>query len=131
MTGNEVALDTNQAVALLNDDPVAIAFYSSFQKFSLPTPVLGELVFGALNSNRVPENLANIDRLVMRCHVLDVTRRTAVEYASVRLQLKLAGRPIPPNDIWIGAICREQSIQLATTDAHFAFIEGLQVIMPP
>ena len=131
MTGSDVALDTNQAVALLNDDPRAIAFYSSFQSLSLPTPVLGELVFGALNSKRVTENLANIDRLISRCRILDVTRATAAVYGSVRLKLKLAGRPIPPNDVWIGAICREQNISLASADAHFTFVEGLQVIVPP
>jgi len=131
MTGNEVALDTNQAVALLNDDPRAVAFYSSFQTLFLPAPVLGELAFGALNSKRITENLANIDRLVARCQVLDVTRVTASEYARVRQKLKLAGRPIPPNDIWIGAICREHGIPLATADGHLDFIEGLQVIAPP
>ena len=36
-------------------------------------PVIGELRYGALNSRRSTENLAEIERLVSRCHVLDIT----------------------------------------------------------
>src|SRR5258708_5502993 len=131
MTGNSVALDTNQAVALLNDTASAVAFYSTFAEVALPTPALGELIFGALNSTRVAENLANIDRLVARCRVLGVTGATASESAAVRLALRQAGRPIPPNDVWIGSICRERGLPLATVDRHFSFIAGLNLVVPP
>jgi predicted nucleic acid-binding protein len=131
MTGNKVALDTNQAVALLNNEPAAVAFFSSFREVSLPVPALGELIFGAMNSTRVADNLSNIDQLVARCRVLEVTATTAIRYAAVRLMLKRAGRPIPPNDVWIGALRLEGDIPLATADRHFSFITGLDLIVPP
>jgi len=37
--------------------------------------------------------------------ILDLTAETAARYAEVRLELKRAGTPIPPNDAWIAALC--------------------------
>ena len=131
MTGNSVALDTNQAVAILNDDPTSLHFYSAFSELAIPTPVLGELIYGALNSNKVAENLAAVDRLASRCRLLEIRKTTCTYYAQVRLALKQAGRPIPSNDVWIGAICVEHQIRLATADQHFTSIKALDLVTPP
>src|SRR3954454_23834439 len=98
MTGSSVALDTNQAIAILNDVPAAIAFYSTFAELCLPVIVLGELRYGALNSARVAENLERIDRLMQRCRVLSAGDATAASYARLRMALKQLARPIPEND---------------------------------
>ena len=44
------------------------------------------------------------------------------------LELKQKGRPIPGNDLWIAAICKEQNLTLFTGDAHFDTINGLKVV---
>jgi tRNA(fMet)-specific endonuclease VapC len=59
---------------------------------------VGELRYGALNSRKADDNLAEVERLVARCHVLDVTATTAEVYARIRLALKTKGKPIPEND---------------------------------
>jgi predicted nucleic acid-binding protein len=43
----------------------------------LLVPVVGELRYGALNSRRAEENLAEVERLLARCRVLDVAVATA------------------------------------------------------
>ena len=131
MNGNSAALDTNQAIAILNDVPAAIAFYSTFDELILPATVIGELRFGALNSQRSTENLEKIDRLAARCRVLDTTATTAIAYAQIRMQLKQIGHPTPENDIWIAAVCVQHSIALASADRHFNAIQGLTLISPP
>jgi tRNA(fMet)-specific endonuclease VapC len=93
MNGNSAALDTNQAIAILNDSPAAIAFYSTFDELILPATVIGELRFGALNSQRSSENLEKVDRLAARCRVVDTTATTAIPYAQIRMQLKQIGHP--------------------------------------
>jgi tRNA(fMet)-specific endonuclease VapC len=131
MSGSSLALDTNQAIAILKDDPGALAFYSTFTELCLSVIVIGELRYGALNSSKVTENLGRLDRLVARCRVLVGTPATAASYARLRLLLKQLARPIPINDLWIAASCDEHSLPLATDDSHFGHVPGLSLIAPP
>ncbi len=128
MNGSDIALDTNQAIAVLNDTGDAGQWVQAFASVYLPVPVVGELRFGALNSQRVTENLSRVEQLVARCKVLDATLVTAEVYARIRLQLKQKGKPIPENDVWIAAICMEHGMPLATADDHFTEVDGLTVV---
>lgn len=123
--GDSVALDSNVVIAVLNDHGGAGPWVQRYQDIYLPLPVVGELRYGALNSNRPEENLRRIERLLSRCHVLDLRPATAEIYARLRLDLKRKGRPIPENDLWIAAACVENEMPLATLDAHFQQVDGL------
>lgn len=107
-----------QAGTLLSQSP---------EEVLLPAPVIGELRYGALNSRRSAENLVEVERLVNRCRVLDITAMTAAVYARLRLRLKEKGKPIPENDLWIAALCVvEHQVPLVTLDGHFDAIEELE-----
>lgn len=125
MSGNSVALDTSAAIALLAGQAGSL-LSQSVEEFLLPVPVIGELRYGALNSRRSSENLAEVERLVARCRVLDITTATASMYAQLRLGLKEKGKPIPENDLWIAALCVEHQVLLITLDAHFDAVEELE-----
>ena len=125
MSGNSVALDTSVAIAVLAGQAGSL-LSQSIEEFLLPVPVIGELRYGALNSKRRTDNLAEVERLVARCHTLDITAATAAVYAGLRLHLKEKGKPIPENDLWIAALCVEHQVPLATLDRHFELIEGLE-----
>ena len=127
MNGNKLALDTNQAIAILNREDEARKI-QTFTEIYLPVPVVGELRFGALNSQKSEANLERISHLVNRCHAVGINLDTAEIYARIRLHLKQKGRPIPENDLWIAAICVQHAIPLATADDHFSAIEELTVI---
>jgi tRNA(fMet)-specific endonuclease VapC len=45
----------------------------------------------------------------------------------VKNVLRLKGRPIPENDLWITAIALEHDLAVATQDAHFEEIDNLKV----
>ena len=128
MNGSSIALDTNEAIAVLNNTGDTGRWIAAFALVQLPVPVVGELRFGALNSRRANENRERIEALVKRCRVLDVNVTTAEVYAGVRLRLKRAGKPIPENDVWIAALCIQHGLPLATSDEHFAHVEGLEVV---
>ena len=128
MSGSRIALDTNQAIAVLNDMGDAGNWVRTYQEVCLPLPVVGELHFGALNSRRAEENLRRADALVARCEVLEPDVATAQTYARIRLELKRKGRPILENDVWIAALCVQHDIPFATADAHFTEISALQVV---
>jgi tRNA(fMet)-specific endonuclease VapC len=126
-TGARVGLDSDVAIALLNDAPGVWTQIQNFDEIYLPVPTIGELRFGALNSGRPEENLRKIDFLIARCQVLDVRLSTTEVYARIRLGLKRKGKPIPENDLWIAAVCMEHGLPLATYDGHFEEVEDLSL----
>ncbi len=128
MTGPNIALDTNEAIAVLNDVDDAGRWITTFSRVFLPVPVVGELRFGAVNSRKAHANIDRIDNLLKRCRVLDVNVETTLVYANVRSRLKQAGRPIPENDVWIAALCIQHDLPLASSDQHFLHVEGLRLV---
>jgi predicted nucleic acid-binding protein len=52
--------------------------------------------------------------------------RTALQYAAIRLELKRAGTPIPVNDLWIAALCRQHGCDIVSRDRHFDSVPGLR-----
>lgn len=130
MNGSSVAIDTNMAAAVLNDDMETIAWLNGFAQLLLPVQVLGELMFGFMNSSRAASNLPRLRAFVTRCTVLETTQTTAEHYAATRLTLKQQGKPIPENDLWIAATCLQHAVPLATRDTHFAAVSRLVVVQP-
>lgn len=128
MSGSVVALDTNEAIAVWNDFGDAGKWIAGFSVVYLPVPVVGELRFGALNSQRAQENRGRVEALVAACTILDVNLVTADIYASVRFRLKQAGNPIPENDVWIAALCIQRFIPMATSYRHFANVKQLEIV---
>lgn len=131
MTGSKVALDTNQAVHLLNDVPAVVAWLDTFDELHLPVTVVGELLYGALNSARATGNIAKVDALVNRWQLLGISVATSRVYAQLRLHLKARGWPVPENDVWIAALCVEHDVPLATDDAHFTAFSTLNTVQVP
>jgi len=58
--------------------------------------------------------------------VLDADESTTRCYADISLELRQAGRPIPTNDIWIAALCRQHELPLLSRDRHFDTLSGIQ-----
>lgn len=122
------SLDTNIVIRLFKNDPIITKTLITLSIFCLPIPVIAEILFTARNSSRQKENLKVYNEFIDVCDVLNITRKTADRYSSIRLELKQKGRPIPENDLWIASICIEQNLPLITGDAHFDNINDLKVI---
>jgi predicted nucleic acid-binding protein len=60
--------------------------------------------------------------------VLDVDEETTHHYAAMGWELKRSGKPIPANDLWIAALCRQHSLPLISRDRHFDVVRGLERI---
>jgi len=58
--------------------------------------------------------------------VLEVSDATSASYAEVRLELRRAGTPIPTNDIWIAALCRQHALPILSQDEHFDLVDGVR-----
>ena len=122
-----IALDTNIAVEILNNNELTINLLRQFDLVHLPITVCGELLFGAKNSSRIYYNLPRFEAFISRCQILDTVEPVAAEYSSIKKHLKDTGSPIPENDIWIAAICKVYDVMLFTRDGHFSKIPTLRL----
>jgi predicted nucleic acid-binding protein len=123
-----VILDTNALSAAADDDPGLIALLSRAQQMAIPVIVLGEYRHGIAQSRNRESYESWLSRLIEDSMVLDITEPTTHEYAEIVLELKRKGRPIPTNDIWIAALCRQYSLPLLSRDRHFDLVGGTKRI---
>lgn len=122
-------LDTSILIALLADETTVKEKLSQADEVLIPSIAIGELYYGAWKSQRTRENLARIDELAGESVVLGCGIRTARRYGEIKHALRMKGRPIPENDLWIAAIALEHALTLATRDAHFDDVAALAVEM--
>ena len=121
-------LGTNAISALLEDDEGLHARIAGENTLFLPVIAIGEFRFGLLAS-RLRESLSEKLAVLIRNTVqLDVTDATTPHYADLRQALKLAGMPIPANDLWIAALARQHTQPILSRDAHFDHVPGIDRI---
>ena len=119
-------LDTNALSAYLDREPEAVEIVSQAGMLAIPVVVAGEFAFGIAQSRHREAYERALQRMLDRCTVLDVGIETARHYAAIRLELKVAGKPIPANDVWIAALSRQHAIPVMSRDSHFDFVGGLR-----
>lgn len=122
-----ILLDASVVIDLFRGNQSLLPKLQSYQKFYLPVIVLGELYYGAHRSGKLSEKVQEIERFLGDVTLLEVTSDTAKHYASIKNELRLQGKPIPENDIWIAALAKEYGLAIGTQDKHFDLIAGLQV----
>ncbi|MDR3677981.1 MAG: type II toxin-antitoxin system VapC family toxin [Acidobacteriota bacterium] len=119
-------LDTNALSAIADGHQSATKQFSRAHQVAIPVIVLGEYRFGIAQSRHQRKYELWLEELIACSEVLAVDEETAISYAVLRAQLKTSGTPIPSNDVWIAALCRQHSLPLLSRDRHFDFIKGLQ-----
>jgi tRNA(fMet)-specific endonuclease VapC len=117
-------VDTNALSAAADDDPAVIALIARAEQMAIPVIVLGEYRYGIAQSRNRAGYEKWLDELLHDCIVLDINEATTRDYADITLELKRAGKPIPTNDIWIAALCRQHSLPLLSRDRHFDLVPG-------
>lgn len=122
-------LDTNAIIALFAGEAVIEQNLAQADEVFAPSIAIGELYFGARKSGQAKGNLARIDEFVANSVVLGCDTDTARRYGEVKDALRLKGRPLPENDIWIAAIALQFDLPLVTRDTHFGEIANLNVVV--
>jgi tRNA(fMet)-specific endonuclease VapC len=108
--------------------PDAVAIFNKADHIAVPVIVLGEFRFGAAQSRKRKDYENWLVKLIAASFVLHIDEQTTTYYAAVRFELKQIGRPIPGNDFWIAALCRQHSLPLLSRDRHFDFVPGVKRI---
>ena len=119
-------LDTDALSAWADGDAALLRVLPKDRLWHLPVVVLGEFLYGIRRSRERPKLERWIDAVKASCALVVVDEDTADHYATLREELRAAATPIPENDIWIAALCRQHHLPLASRDAHFDHVRGLK-----
>jgi predicted nucleic acid-binding protein len=121
-------VDTNALSAAADADPAVLALLARAEQMAIPVIVLGEYRYGIAQSRKRASYESWLTGLLRDCLVLDVNEPTTQHYAQIVLELKRLGKPIPTNDLWIAALCRQHSLPLLSRDRHFDLVAGTKRI---
>ncbi|MCW5557358.1 MAG: type II toxin-antitoxin system VapC family toxin [Verrucomicrobiae bacterium] len=119
-------LDTNALSAWADADGALLRVLPKDRLWHLPVVALGEFLFGIRRSRERPKLERWIEEVKATCALVAVDEDTAHHYASIREDLRTAATPIPENDIWIAALCRQHHLAVASRDGHFDRVRGLK-----
>ena len=122
-----VLLDTNFYTAFCKGDEQAVRVIQQARKIFLPFVVLAELRAGFLCGTKARKNERTLTLFLnsVRVEVLYPDESTTHQFAAVFAQLRLLGKPIPPNDIWVAALAVQHDLILCSRDKHFDLLPQL------
>ena len=129
MIDSALILDTNALSAAADHDPSALEIVARAAHLAVPVIVLGEYRLGIAQSRHRASYENWLREWVASVAVLDIDDETTHSYAVIGFELKKKeGKPIPSNDLWIAALCRQHSLSLLSRDRHFDLVPGLRRI---
>jgi len=125
-----VLLDTNFYSAFCKGDEQAVRVIQQARKIFIPFVVLAELRAGFFcgTTARKNERILTLFLNSVRVEMLYPDENTTHQFASVFAQLRLQGKPIPTNDIWIAALAIQHDLILCSRDKHFDLIPQLALV---
>jgi len=126
----EIAIDTNRYRDFVDGVPEAVAVFRAAPKIHVPIIVIAELRAGFSVGSRGEENQRIFEQFLHRprIEVLLPTIETTRHYAHLYRQLRVAGTPIPTNDLWIAALVIQHELTLFSQDAHFDALPQIPLI---
>jgi tRNA(fMet)-specific endonuclease VapC len=118
-------LDTNAVSAAADHEPAALEIVARAERVEVPVIVIGEYRLGIAQSRHYPSYKNWLRDWISAVTVLDIEEETTQHYAAIGLELKRKGTPIPANDLWIAALCRQHGLPLLSRDRHFDVVAGI------
>ncbi len=126
----KVLIDTNIYSSAMRGDDHVVQILRTIDRIGFSSISVGELYSGFKGGNREQKNRQELYLFLdsPRVSLHEIGIGTADFYASILNSLRVAGTPIPTNDIWIAAIAFEHGYRLFTKDKHFDLIPGLSLV---
>ena len=122
-------LDTSAYSAFKRGHPGIQRALQEAEEICVPAIAIGELHAGFRGGTKEKENRHELRKfLASPCvRLLTVDEETAEKYKLIQHDLRIAGTPIPTNDIWISAIAMKEGLRVVTTDPHYKKIPHVVV----
>ncbi|UCD81260.1 MAG: type II toxin-antitoxin system VapC family toxin [Desulfobacterales bacterium] len=124
-----IVLDTNAYTRLLAGEEKVLEVLGTAETVYMSIFVLGELDAGFAGGAKKRSNQDALNRFLRKptVKILNATSETAKVFGMVKHELRIAGNPLPINDVWIAAHTLETGSTLITYDLHFKKIGGLRL----
>ncbi|MBP7863506.1 type II toxin-antitoxin system VapC family toxin [bacterium] len=128
---SNLCIDTSAYSHFKAGDSQATKLISQSKNVGIPAIVLGELRAGFLMGNRAAKNELELKSFISNpvVSVMEVDDEASRIYAELVVELKMAGTPIPTNDIWIAALSLRDGASVLTFDKHFELIKRVGVFL--
>jgi len=121
--------DTNAISSLFSGDEKVLHHLAEAEQILMSIFVLAELYAGFKGGSKEKQNRELLKNFISKksVEILNATMETAEFFAVIKNKLKIAGKPIPLNDVWIAAHALEHNAEIISYDKHFTLIEGLHI----
>jgi predicted nucleic acid-binding protein len=122
-----VLFDTNAYASFKLGDDSTIEVMQYAETIGITPIVIGELLAGFDHGKKSKQNRLEFQQFLEspRVKIFSITADTAQFFSQVYYSLRMKGKPIPTNDMWIAAQAMEHGCVVCTLDKHFAYVEGL------
>lgn len=120
-------MDTNIYVAFKRNDPEAVKAFREADHIGVDVSVLAELYSRFRLGSRNKQNLLELKAFLNnpRVHLYEHNMETSDYFSRIYHGLRVKGKPIPTNDIWIAAVSMQNGLALYSKDRRFRYIDGL------
>lgn len=122
-----VLLDTSAYVAFKKNELAIVEIFQNAEVIVISPIVIGELLVGFEGGNRQQKNKMELQQFLESSRVIfyPISIDTGQFFSRIYCHLKIKGKPIPTNDMWIAAQAMEHGCVICTCDLHFSFIDGV------
>jgi len=123
-------IDTNIYSYAFKGDRDVVEVLREADEIGFSVISIGELLSGFKVGGKEQKNRKELEQFLdsPRVVVYSVNEDTSEFYAEILNNLRKIGKPVPTNDIWIGAVAFQNGLKLFTKDAHFQNIAGLYLV---
>ena len=121
-------LDTNAISALSAQDDALLNVLAPESELAV-TVVNAAEYFHGIQSSRKKTLLSRwFAEFLESVEILNLNREVFPFYHGLRTELKVAGTPIPANDLWTASLARLHGMKVVSRDGHFDRVRGLERI---
>ena len=124
---NGKLVDTNVIIRFFKGETELFSLFDNIENMYISSISVGELMYGAELSKKSDFNRDNYFSFCQQMKVLYPDLEVVKSYGKIKASLKLKGKPIPENDIWIAATCHSANLTLITADSDFDYIDEISV----
>ena len=122
-------LDTNAYVEFCSGEPQIVDAVKNAINIYFPLIVIGELRAGFECGSKKQYNEKILDDFLNEecVEIIYPNNLTSRQYSLIFKELRIKGKPIPTNDIWIAALAIQNNMILITKDTHFHELDNISI----
>jgi len=119
-------LDTNAISALSVQDDALLNILEPGAELCVTVVNAAEYFYGIQSSRKRTLLSRWFAEFLESVEILNLNREVFPFYHVIRTELRMAGTPIPANDLWTASLARLHGMKVVSRDLHFDRVKGLE-----